>query len=104
MPFILDSKQDFAAGDTVNVLIRPEDIRIWREKELMNPDELVHATIEEIIYKGSTVDFILRMDSGKTILATEFFNEDDEDLVYAIGESVWWNWFPGWEVILPNES
>lgn len=104
LPLRLENNKQFKAGDNVHVLIRPEDIQIWREKEKINHDEVIHAVIEEIIYKGSTVDFILKLDSGKKIMATEFFNEDDEDLVYTLGESIWWNWFPGWEVILIEES
>ena len=61
-------------------------------------------TVEQFIYKGSTVDLILRLPSGKRISATEFFDEDDETLEYNIGESVWVEWIPDWEVLLPYEK
>ena len=70
-----------------------------RERENMLP-----GNVEEVIYKGTTVDLMVRLKSNKLIAATEFFDEDDEKLEYGIGEAVWVNWLPGWEVILPYET
>ncbi len=42
--------------------------------------------------------------NGMTLAATEFFDEDDDRLEYKLGEQVWVNWTPGWEVILPHEA
>jgi len=65
---------------------------------------MIPGVVEQVIYKGSTVDLIVRLLSGKKLLATEFFNEDDEKLDYHANEKVWIDWIPGWEVILPNEK
>lgn len=102
--FTLNMTAEFEVDQAIHILIRPEDMRVWRERDVENKMQAVPAVIREMIYKGSTVDFILELHSGQRVLATEFFNEDDEDLTYALGESVWLTWIPGWEVVLPHES
>lgn len=93
----------FAPGEKVHVLIRPEDVRVWNHHEVDNTIEMFAGTVEEVIYKGTTVDLIVRLANNIVIAATEFFDEDDDRLEYQIGEQVWVNWTPGWEVILPHE-
>ena len=63
------------------------------------------AVVNEVIYKGTTVDLIIKLPDGKLLSVTEFFDEDNgEDVTYVIGESVWVNWPIGWEVVLPYEE
>jgi spermidine/putrescine transport system ATP-binding protein len=102
----LNNKKDFAINHKVHVVIRPEDIAVWGENEI-TPEEsknMFPGIVEQVIYKGSTVDLIVRLPSGKKIAAAEFFNEDDEKLDYHTTEKVWIDWVPGWEVILPYEA
>jgi len=102
----LNNKKDLVAKYMVHVIIRPEDITVWGENEIL-PEEtknMLPGIVEQVIYKGSTVDLIVRLPSGKKILAAEFFNEDDEKLDYHTTENVWVDWIPGWEVILPHEE
>lgn len=91
-------------GEKVHVLVRPEDVRVWNLHEITDSKDMFPATVEEVIYKGTTVDLIVRLDNNNIVAATEFFDEDDERLEYKIGERVWVNWTPGWEVILPYET
>lgn len=91
-------------GEKVNVLVRPEDIRVWNLNEVEDPSEMFPGTVEEVIYKGTTVDLMVRLTNNSLIAATEFFDEDDDRLEYKIGESVWVHWATGWEVILPYEA
>lgn len=103
--FTLSNKKDLKLGQRIHVIIRPEDIAVWGENET-TPEEsknMLPGMVEQVIYKGSTVDLIVRLPSGKKIAATEFFNEDDEKLDYHITEKVWIDWYPGWEVVLPYE-
>ena len=104
--FELDNDKKFNAEQKIHVVIRPEDINAWREHEISAEDKnnKIPGIVEQVIYKGSTVDLIIRLPSGKQILAAEFFNEDDENLDYHNTEKVWIDWFPGWEVILPYEE
>lgn len=104
--FVLANKKSFALNNKIHVIVRPEDIEVWGENEI-TPEEtrdMLPGIVEQVIYKGSTVNLIVRLPSEKRILATEFFNEDDEHLDYHITEKVWINWIPGWEVILPYEN
>lgn len=91
-------------GEKVNVLVRPEDIRVWNLNEIEDPSEMFPGTVEEVIYKGTTVDLMVRLTNNTLVAATEFFDEDDDRLEYKIGESVWIHWATGWEVILPYEA
>jgi spermidine/putrescine transport system ATP-binding protein len=105
----LKSNLSFAVADPVSILVRPEDLRIWREHEA-GPEEASHlfpATVDEVIYKGSTVDMILRLDNGELLSTTQFFNEDDvaiTELDFHAGERVYVDWVHDWEVILPHED
>ncbi|MDR1057133.1 MAG: spermidine/putrescine ABC transporter ATP-binding protein PotA [Coxiellaceae bacterium] len=100
---VLNNKKDLVAKQKAHIMIRPEDITVWGENEI-TPEEsksMLPGVVEQVIYKGSTVDLIVRLPSEKKILAVEFFNEDDEKLDYHSTEKVWIDWIPGWEVILP---
>lgn len=91
-------------GQAMHLLIRPEDIRVWSRNEVSDTSHMIPGEIVEIIYKGSTVDVVVKLPSGKLINCSEFFDEDDDKLEYSINESVWVQWPPGWEVIIPHES
>lgn len=102
--FELTNKRKLKKGQKVHVILRPEDVKVWGQNEVEPTPNMIQATVEQVIYKGSTVDLFIRLPSKKRILATDFFDEDDENLDYHITEKVWIHWVPGWEVILPNES
>ncbi len=95
----------FKTGDKINLLIRPEDTRVYHHSEIDDTANMFPAVVSEVIYKGTTIDLIVKLPDGKLLSATEFFDEDSgEDITYTIGESVWINWPIGWEVVLPYES
>lgn len=94
----------FKASDKIHFIIRPEDLRVWSINEVEDTQQMLPGVIQEIIYKGSTVDLQVKLASGKIVSATEFFDEDDETLQYNQGEQVWLHWINGWEVILPYEN
>ena len=98
------STRSFAIGEKVHVLIRPEDVRVWNQHEVNETSHMFPGTVEEAIYKGTTVDLIVRLANQQIISATEFFDEDDDRLEYKMSEQVWVDWTPGWEVILPHET
>ncbi|MEG1609709.1 MAG: spermidine/putrescine ABC transporter ATP-binding protein PotA [Bilophila sp.] len=106
--FPLRTTRTFVAGDAVNVLLRPEDIRVFSLKpdtEDTLPDAPhLRGRIEETVYKGATVDISIALDSGETLSVAEFFNEDDVEINYNHGERVAVTWVDGWEVVLPYES
>ncbi len=99
------SRRDFGPGEEVKVLLRPEDLRVWRAVDDRPAGPFLTGRIEETVYKGATVDIIVRLDGedgGKTLLAQEFFNEDDQEISYATGETVAVTWVGGWEVVLQD--
>jgi spermidine/putrescine transport system ATP-binding protein len=100
------SQRTFHVNEKVHFILRPEDVNVWGQPEV-EADEITHmfsGVVEEVIYKGTTVDLMVRLPNNMLIAATEFFNEDDDRLEYKMGEKVWVDWTPGWEVILPYES
>jgi spermidine/putrescine transport system ATP-binding protein len=100
------SQKPCVLGQKVYLLIRPEDCRVWHLSEIQhNTTELLLGIVTEVIYKGSTVDLLVKIkNSDYCIAATEFFDEDDATLEYVIGEEVWVTWPAGWEVLLIDET
>jgi spermidine/putrescine transport system ATP-binding protein len=104
VPFILHSRREFAEGETVKVLLRPEDLKVYLEQEKAQQPPFFLGTINETVYKGATVDILRTLDNGKKLQAAEFFNEDDADITYRPGDRVSVTWVEGWEVVLNAEG
>ncbi len=100
----IKSNRSFSVGQKVHVLVRPEDLRVWDPSEVDDTSNMLPGVVEEVIYKGTTVDLMVRLFNNTLVASTEFFDEDDDRLEYKIGEAVWATWVPGWEVILPDEK
>ena len=87
-------------GDMVNLLLRPEDLRIY------DPNDKEHGgllgRVIESNYKGSTLDSIIELANGHIIKASEFFDEDDPSFDYKLNEGVKVSWVDGWEWVLPE--
>ncbi len=99
--FRLVNKRGFRPGDPVKVLLRPEDLQIHKTEPADGKPSLAGA-VEELIYKGSTVDVIIRLTDGKPVYVTEFFNENAAYIFYERGQRVWLRWIDRWEVVLPD--
>lgn len=95
---------NYQENDKLHLVIRPEDIRVWHQDEVKSTEEMLPGRITDIVYKGKTVDLKVALASGHVIHASEFFDEDDDDLAYELDEKVWVQWFTGWEVLLPYEK
>jgi len=86
-------------GEQVNVLLRPEDIRVLAPED----ERGLAGRIVERNYKGSTLDSVIQLEDGTEVLASEFFDEDDPTFDYKLGEPVRVSWVDGWEWLLPVE-
>jgi spermidine/putrescine transport system ATP-binding protein len=86
-------------GEQVNVLLRPEDIRVLSPDD----DNGLAGKVVERNYKGSTLDSVIHLEDGTEVLASEFFDEDDPTFDYKLGEPVRVSWVDGWEWLLPVE-
>lgn len=104
--FTLKNKRHFTADDKICTLVRPEDLRVWDGNEIEEHEKasMIPGKVVQVNYKGSTVDLVVRLHSGTHLYATEFFDEDDENLDYHLNEDVWVQWMPGWEIVLADEN
>ncbi len=98
---VAESHRDFAPGQSVQLLLRPEDLRLT---EHYGQGPAFPGAIVERSYRGSTLDTVIRLDDGPIVRACEFFDEDDPDFDYRVGERVNVSWVKGWEVVLPDEE
>lgn len=103
-PRLMKSSKSFIPTQKVHVIVRPEDVRVLDNSEVDDTSDMIPGVVEDVTYKGTTVDLNVRLHNGKVIASTQFFDEDDDRLEYKYGEQVWINWTPGWEVILPYET
>jgi spermidine/putrescine transport system ATP-binding protein len=77
---IVQNRRNFKTGQAVKVLLRPEDMTVARIREQYAAGSLP-GRITEMIYKSTTVDLIIRLDSGQEVFVTEFFNEDEQEIM-----------------------
>lgn len=103
MRWTLHAEHSFKVGDKVNVLLRPEDLRVEYLEDADDSQALVGKIVERN-YKGKTLDSIIRLPSGMELMTSEFFDEDDPSFDYRLNQSVAVKWVPGWEVVLPYEA
>lgn len=88
----------FEAGDRIHVLLRPEDLRIDCPPKL---GKGLPGVVLERNYTGKTLNSLIRLEDGRTVLAHEFFDEDDPDFDYSINQKVGVDWVLGWEHVIP---
>ena len=93
-------KFDVQVGQNVNLLLRPEDIRVYYTHEA---HEGLICNVVDSAYKGSTLDSVIRLKNGNIVRTSEYFNEDDPNFNYKLGQEVRIDWVDGWEWILPDE-
>ncbi|KPA51153.1 spermidine/putrescine ABC transporter ATP-binding protein PotA [Photobacterium lucens] len=100
---LIHCELDVNVGDKVKVLLRPEDIRI---EEIHNGDETtgIVGYVRERTYKGMTLDSVVQLESGKSVMVSEFFNEDDPDVDHSLDQKVAITWVESWEVVLADEQ
>lgn len=103
---MVHSRLPFSAGDKVCVLLRPEDVRMTvNHPDVSDPKNTgVPGRIVERLYKGATLESRVELQSGQHILISEFFDEDDPDFDYRLGQQVNISWVDSWEVVLPYEQ
>jgi spermidine/putrescine transport system ATP-binding protein len=100
----VDNKRPMFVGETFKLLLRPEDMRVESLSEVPDTVGLLVGSVEMKTYKGATLDSVIILENGKKVMASEYFDEEDEDFDYQINETVSIGWVKGWEVILANEE
>ncbi|CAK1981393.1 spermidine/putrescine ABC transporter ATP-binding protein PotA [Vibrio crassostreae] len=99
---IIYHNKDVTPGQKLQVLLRPEDLRIEEIKESEQRGIVGH--IVERTYKGMTLDSVVELESGMRVMVSEFFNEDDPDVDHSLGQKVAVTWVESWEVVLEDEQ
>ncbi|MDY0051557.1 MAG: spermidine/putrescine ABC transporter ATP-binding protein PotA [Aliarcobacter sp.] len=99
--FHLKTKKSF--NKTCTILIRPEDFRVEKNLDDVKTQNYFVGTLQNLIYKGTTIDLLVKLEDGKEVIASEFYNEDSDALGYKIGSKLFLYWVDGWEVLLNNE-
>ncbi len=93
----------FDIDDMVHVILRPEDLRVMYIEDAPQESGFLGQVIERN-YTGKTLDSVIKLDNGHTLVASEFFNEDDPDFDYKINQKVWVNWVHGWEHVIKADE
>jgi spermidine/putrescine transport system ATP-binding protein len=96
-------ENSLSENTNIKILLRPEDLIVYKKNDYLEDKFYFEGVVEEYIYKGTTVDLIVKLDTGQNILITQFFNEEAADIEYSRGEKLTIGWYLGWEVILPDE-
>lgn len=95
-------EKEAQVGDKLQVLLRPEDLRIEEINESEQKGIVGHVT--ERTYKGMTLDSVIELESGTRVMVSEFFNEDDPDVDHSLGQKVAITWVESWEVVLNDQQ
>ncbi|QJC38322.1 spermidine/putrescine ABC transporter ATP-binding protein PotA [Enterobacteriaceae endosymbiont of Donacia marginata] len=91
-------------GEKIHVLLRPEDLRIKEINNKTNLNTGLVGYIKEKNYKGMTLESTLKLNNGKIIIVSEFFNENDPYVDHSLNQKMLINWVETWEVVLPYEK
>lgn len=90
-------------GQKLHVLLRPEDLRVEEVNHENDVEELV-GYVRERNYKGMTLESTVELESGKIVIVSEFFNEDDPAFDHSLDQKMAVSWVESWEVVLADEN
>lgn len=90
-------------GQRLNVLLRPEDLRVDEIHDTADAEGLI-GYVRERNYKGMTLESVVELENGKVVMVSEFFNEDDPDFDHSLDQKMVINWVESWEVVLADEE
>jgi len=90
-------------GQRLNVLLRPEDLKVQEINEGDTAEGFI-GHVRERNYKGMTLESTVELTSGKLVMVSEFFNEDDPDVDHSLDQTVAVTWIESWEVVLADEQ
>ncbi|WP_431222673.1 spermidine/putrescine ABC transporter ATP-binding protein PotA [Serratia sp. L9] len=95
--------QPVEPGQSLKVLLRPEDLRVEEVNDNQQLDGLI-GYVRERNYKGMTLESVVELESGKMVMVSEFFNEDDPDVDHSLNQKMAVTWVESWEVVLADEE
>ena len=83
--------------------LRPEDLRIDCRNDGIARQGFPGKVIERN-YTGQTLNSQILLENGLTVIAHEFFDEDDPDFDYRINQQVGVDWVAGWEHVIRHDG
>ena len=78
-------------GEEVRFLLRPEKIRLSREKPFPSEKNCTFGRVEHKVYLGMVTEYHLRADQGFRLVAA-VLNTDRALQKFGVGESLWASW------------
>jgi spermidine/putrescine transport system ATP-binding protein len=91
----------FRAGEEVELMLRPERVRVAREEPVGGEASRLQATVVDVVFQGAIVRFGLRSGDGTEVVAHVPAHE--VSTVPAPGEPVWVTWEPRNAYVLARE-
>lgn len=90
-------------GQKLKGAAAPEDLRVEEVNDSAQHDGLI-GYVRERNYKGMTLESVVELENGKTVMVSEFFNEDDPDVDHSLNQKMAVTWVESWEVVLADEE
>lgn len=78
-------------GSEIQFVLRPEKIRLSREKPIHSEKNCVFGTVEHLVYLGMVTEYHLIAEQGFRLVGT-LLNTDRSIHRFELGESIWASW------------
>ena len=92
-------------GDPVSISVRPEKMRIARQKPSTDSFNMVQGVVEDLIYLGVSTEFIVALPNGQQVrIFAQNISREDELWSITWDDPVWVYWRPEWSLILADEE
>ncbi len=100
---VLTDGASISPGDPVAVSVRPEKMRIAREKPGKDGFNMVHGVVEDLIYLGVSTEFIVALPNGQKVrIFAQNISREDELWSITWDDPVWVYWLPERSLALPD--
>jgi spermidine/putrescine ABC transporter ATP-binding subunit len=86
-------RAEAGVGKETQFLLRPEKVRLSRERPARSDTNCVYGKVEHRVYLGVVTEYHLKTDRGYQLVAT-VLNSERGVQRFELGESVWANWSP----------
>jgi len=92
-------------GQKVAVSVRPEKMRISREKPEKPGYNLVQGVVEDVIYLGVSTEFLVKLPNGQLVrVFAQNISHENELWTITWDELVWVYWRPHRSLVLANDG
>lgn len=89
------------SDESIILAIRPEKVRLSVDTWHSSDAPRVAGKVQHVTYHGGSCRYVLRLDSGETLVAIEQI--DDPSKHWKAGTQVWASWRPADSLLFPSE-